>query len=703
MSKKPIKNIFVVMPFVRINGGSRNQEQLSAFFHNNIKRPIEGAEHLQCQYSVTRSGEDFSITREIIRSVCSADIVIADLSGTEPNPNVMYELGVRLAVSHAPVILIREDISGVKNPFDVIGYFTKFYDPLDYSKLEKHLLEKLARLETGEEKFDNEVLRVIREELTLITPDPTSISPDRQRVLVLRGIKHLADSTRVAYGPLGLGMQVRNATSSSFAITGKDIAMAVRSNNPFEHEGIRLLGHAARSIFEKYRDGSKMVILIAAAMIESVAECAGDCPGPSVAEKLSSVANVVIEQLHKCSGMAGPEQWQDLAATAAKMESVPSQLLSAIEVVTQGGIVSIEDSSVTGIQIARQEHFRLERGAVNDDFLSEDNKTLTILSDALVLVCSCSVESLKQVLPILEKVSQAQKTLLFVARGFEDEVIATLQFNNNRGALKCVPVLAPGFGERQIGILQDLAVATGANVLDPATGFSIENAGLNKLGKAKRIVITAKSTEIQDGGGDRNLIAERVGNIRSKLSGCDSDYDREQLERRMALLSGLSSTVFVGGATTDSCQLLKRQVQEAVGACLHAMQGGTIVAAASLLARLATASFGSSASSLEPAHRILMAGLEAPLRAIIRNAGKEENAALQAVRDGEIFDGRQRRLFAAGTTSLKDPVALVVEAISIAASTTSTFLRTSSWSPSSRPDDEATGGGLSGNLASLLQ
>ncbi|MES2735926.1 MAG: TCP-1/cpn60 chaperonin family protein [Verrucomicrobiota bacterium] len=680
------------MPFVRVNGGVRNQEQLSAFFLNHIKRPIENAEHLQYQYNVTRSGEAFSITRDIISALCRADIVITDLSGTEPNPNVMYELGVRLAVSKDPVILIREDIPGARNPFDVLVYYTKAYDPFDYSQLERHLIGKLGRLEAGEEVFDNEVLRVIREELTLITPDPASISPARQRALVLRGIKHLADSTRAAYGPLGLGMQVRSANSVSFAITGKEIAMALRSTNLFEQEGIRFLGCAARSIYEKYDDGSKLVMLIAAAMIESAADLAGNYPGPSVAEDLSSAAKVVIDRLHESAAVIHSEQWPDLAATAAKIENVPSQLLTAIEVVIKGGLLSIEESPEPGIQIVRQEHYRFDRGAVHEDFLSEDNHTVATLCDALVLICPHPVESLRQVLPILEKVAQVNRSLLFVARSFEDEVLSTLRINNSRGLLKCVPVFAPGFGERQLGMLQDLAVVTGAVVLDPATGFSMENAVLSNLGSSKMIVITATSTEVQEGGGKSELIEERVGNIRSKLRTSESGYDREVLQRRMAMLSGLSSTLFVGGPTTESRQLLKRQIEEAVGACSLAMQGGTVVAVASLLARLATASsFGNSDCSTGPAHRILTAGLEAPLRAIILNAGSDENAVLQAIHRGEIFDGRRGRLVAGGTTALKDAVALVAAALSIAASTTSTFLRTSSWSPSSRPDDETHG------------
>lgn len=688
MNKKPLKTIFVIMPFVQVSGGARDEARLSAFFLNHIKGPIESAEHLQHKYKVTRSGEAFSITREIISELCCADIVIADLSGIEPNPNVMYELGVRLAVSNAPVILIRESMTGTKSPFDVFGYYTKPYDPLDYSQLQTHLLGKLARLETGEEGFDNEVLRIIREELTFIRPDPTSISPDKQRTLVLRGIRMLADITRTAYGPLGRGMQV--PTAASFAITGHDIALALRSNNPFEQEGIRFLGHAARSIFEQYSDGSKQVILMTAAMIEVAADGTNINSGAAVAEKLISMAQLIIERLHKSAASIGLEQWPGLAATAAKVEKMPSELLGVINLVNQGGSVTIEDSSAPGIHTVRQEHYKLERGAVREDFLTEENHTLTSLSDALVLISPCSVTSLRQVLPILEKVVQTNRPLLFVAERFEDEVLTALRLNSIRGALKCVPVLAPGFGDRRIGMLQDLAALTGATVLDPQTGLSIENAALSYLGSAEKIIITATSTEIQLGGGEANLIAERIGNIRSKLRSSHSDYEREQLERRMALLSGLSSTVFVGAPTTESRQLLKRQVLEAVGACSLAMQEGTVVAAASHLARLAAVSSDvASVDPTGPADRILKAGLEAPLRALIQNAGGDEKAVFQAVRNGEAFDGRQCRLIAEGETPLRDAVALVSAVVSIAASTTSTFLRTGSWSPSSRQDDEA--------------
>lgn len=690
MSKKPSRTIFVIMPFVQVNGGIRNEARLTAFFLNHIKRPIEDAENLQYQYSVIRSAEAFSITRDIISAICRADIVIADLSGSEPNPNVMYELGVRLAVSKDPVILIREGMPGTKSPFDVLTYFTKSYDPLDYSQLEEHLLGKLARLETGEEVFENEVLRIIREELAFITPDPASISPSRQRALILRGIRYLADTTRTAYGPLGLGLQVRHATSPSFAITGMDIATAVRSNNLFEQEGIRFLGSAARSIFDKYGDGSKLVMLIAAAMIDAAAEDAGEQPGAAVADELTLVAEMIIERLNRSAARTGPEQWPNLAATAAKIESAPLQLLDAIDVVTKGGVFSIEESSELGIRVTRHEHYKFDRGVVLDDFLLEENHTLTTLHDALVLIFSDSVESLRQIVPILEKVARTNKPLLFVAHSFEGEVLATMRLNFSRGSLKCFPVIAPGFGDRKVGILQDLAVVTGATVLDPATGLSIENAEISNLGSAQRIVITAAATEVQGGGGEVSVVAERVRNIRSKLHVSESDYDREQLGRRMALLAGLSSTVTVGSLTTESRQLLKRQVQEAVSACSLAMQSGTVVAAASFLARLSA--FSSDADSdgpIRPAHRILTAGLEAPLRALIRNADRDQIEILQAVHEGEVFDGRKRELVSEGTTSLRDAADLVAAAVLIATSTTSTFLRTGSWSPSSRLEEAA--------------
>jgi len=297
---------------------------------------------------------------------------------------------------------------------------------------------------------------------------------------------------------------------------------------------------------------------------------------------------------------------------------------------------------------------------------------------------------LREVLPILEKVAQTNKPLLFVARSFESQVLTTLRVNNDRGSLKCVPVNAPGFGDRQIGILQDLAALTGATVLDPSAALSLENATLGNLASAQRVVITAGSTEIQFGGGKAEIISDRIAHIRSKLSRCSSEYDQEQLGRRLVSLSGLGSTVFVGGLTIESRQLLKRQVRESLGACSLGMQNGSVSAVASLLVRLAHSySNGDSGESLEPAHKIVIAGMEAPLRALARNAGQDENAVLDAVRNGAAYDGRDRSLRMDGTTSLRDAVDLIAAAVSIASATTSTFLRTSSWIPSHHSDNEA--------------
>lgn len=193
------KGIFVIMPFVQTP--TRDQGQLTSFFENNIKRPIEEAS-LDCEYKVWRSGEKFNITDEIIKDLFKADIVIADLSGEYPNPNVMYELGVRLTLSDKPVILIREKNPSNKKVFDVDSYYIHPYDPLKYSDLERHLIEKLRRFEKGEEQFESPVKKVLHNELILSQSSLNSLSESQQKDVVLRGAKIIENliSSSIAIG-----------------------------------------------------------------------------------------------------------------------------------------------------------------------------------------------------------------------------------------------------------------------------------------------------------------------------------------------------------------------------------------------------------------------------------------------------------------------------------------------------------------------
>jgi hypothetical protein len=392
------KTVFVIMPFV--NTETRNAAQLTAFFENNIKRPIEAAE-LMFRYEVYRSGETFDITTQIIRDLCKANIVIADLSGNYPNPNVMYELGVRLAISDQPVILIREGQAANQRIFDIYGFYTHSYDPFNYYSLEEHLVEKLRRWEAREEPYTNPHLEIIRTEIARINPDLTNVAPSRQRELALRGVRAVSNNIERAFGPYGAGLAVQsNNAGILLEMRGIGIARGMKSANPFEEAGIRLMAGAAINMLDEFGDGTKLPIIMSHTLIDdSVAAMQRGLAARDLLDGIRKGMGVAKSQIENL-GMEGRKYARAVAITAAKNQ-IDADVVDALLQAGTNSFVSIEQKQGNGTTVEKVDHMVVDEGAIHPDFVVDCPQQRCTFDDCAILIYAGKIRTLQELLPIL--------------------------------------------------------------------------------------------------------------------------------------------------------------------------------------------------------------------------------------------------------------------------------------------------------------
>jgi chaperonin GroEL len=675
------------MPFVR--GGTRNETQLTAFFNNHLKRSIENAQ-LQFGYRVDRSGQAFDITTEIIRDICRADIVIADLSGEAPNPNVMYELGVRLAVSELPVILIREKIPENRRIFDIYGFFTFEYDPYDYVSLEEHLITKIASLENGAEPYDNPVLRLIREQTALMAPDPTALAPERQKELVLHGIRFASDAVERAYGPHGSALAVDSTVGDTILIRrGGDLLKNVVSSNPFEARGVRLLADAAQQMHSEMGDGSKLPVLLARSIIENGLDAirSGLFP-PDLMRGIDQGVEAVSHSIRALSLPVGNKRG-DVARTAAKNARFDLDKVGLVLNRGANDLVLIEDGGFGAgtLEVTVSEGFEFDRGPVTPDFIPHGRVELT---DCLVLLYAHRVSHVSEILPILSEIAKLGQSLLVVADDVEGEALATLILNRHKGTLNAIPVKAPSYGGRRPEVMQDLAVYTGAEIVSNLRGYTLLAMTTGQLGRAERVVIEQNRTVLIGGGGRREEVSAREEMLRAQIQATINDYDREMLRVRLARLSGRMVTVTLRGGNPNEVRQRRYELEAALDAVTRANLSGCVPGGGTALirAKAAIEAVPREGNAHSAGLRAVSSALEAPLRTLVKNTGRSPDEVVAQVLGNERpnigFNAASSEVADVWEAGIIDPSAVLARAVEIAGSTARMFLEAGSWAIGSK-------------------
>ena len=681
---KPRKTVFVIMPFTKTE--RRDEKQLTSFFENSIKGAIEGATELDFSYGVYRSSVSFDINTQIIRDLVRADIVIADLSGVMPNPNVMYELGVRLAVADKAVVLIREKNPDNQRIFDIIGFYTHEYDPFDYPPLETHLVEKLRRYETGEDVAESPIVRIIGGEAAWQRATAGSLSPDQQRELVLRGAARAAGLLGQSFGPRGGKVAIARPNAFQF-VTKNSAAIigAVASSEALEAEGVDLIAQLVRDVLGTVGCGGKMAGIVGGALFQAAEE--GLTRGLLRADVIRGMAlarDAALMHLAATARQPDDSLMRSAVITGAQDQEIADAVLRASQ--SAGGVayITVERTGDRRAEVFQRTDRIYEGGLVARELANDPATGHAVFDDCRVLVTSHKLDAVKDLIEVLEEVKRNNVALVIFAEGLDGEAAATLLLNVKRGFLRVAVVRVSGQPNRRAAILEDIAVLTGARFVSRALGDQLTNVTLGDLGRAKRIRITDGEVLIAEPSPDYARLSERVAEVQLGLSLATSDVERSHFLERYTALTGKGALLTVGGITENEARDSHYRAESAMHALALSKRGGVVEGGGVALFWAAEAAESVAVENEgEQVGRAAFANaLRAPLDRLVRSCGLDWQRTVAALkqRKGSGVDVRTGTnvddMFASG---IVDPVESLEQVILVAHSRVKDLLETTVW------------------------
>jgi chaperonin GroEL len=393
------------------------------------------------------------------------------------------------------------------------------------------------------------------------------------------GVDKLADAVRVTLGPRGRHVVLAKAFGGpTITNDGVTVAREIDLEDPFENLGAQLVKSVATKTNDVAGDGTTTATVLAQALIRGgLRSVAAGADPIAFGLGISKAADAVSEALlASATPVSGQKAIAQIATVSSRDEQIGELVGEAMAKVGHDGVVSVEESSTLTTELEFTEGVGFDKGYLSGYFVTDFDAQEAVLDDALVLLHRDKVSSLPDLLPLLEKVAEAGKPLLVIAEDVEGEALATLVVNAIRKTLKAVAVKAPYFGDRRKAFLEDLAVVTGGQVVNPDVGLVLREVGLDVLGSARRVVVSKDDTVIVDGGGAAKAIAARVKQLRSEIETTDSDWDREKLEERLAKLAGGVALIKVGAATETALKERKESVEDAVAAAKAAVEEGIV-------------------------------------------------------------------------------------------------------------------------------
>jgi chaperonin GroEL len=472
------------------------------------------------------------------------------------------------------------------------------------------------------------------------------------------GVDKLADTVRVTLGPRGRHVVLAKAFGGPTVTNdGVTVAREIDLEDPFENLGAQLVKSVATKTNDVAGDGTTTATVLAQALVKAgLRNVAAGANPMSLGVGISKAADVVSEALlDSATAVTDKKGIAQVATVSSRDEQIGELVGEAMTKVGHDGVVTVEESSTLNTELEITEGVGFDKGFISAYFITDFDAQEAVLEDALVLLHRDKISSLPDLLPLLEKVAEAGKPLLIVAEDVEGEALSTLVVNSIRKTLKAVAVKAPFFGDRRKAFLDDLAVVTGGQVVNPDVGLLLREVGLDVLGSARRVVVDKDSTVLVDGGGTKEAIDARAAQLRSEIEATDSDWDREKLEERLAKLSGGVAVIKVGAATETALKERKESVEDAVAAAKAAVEegiitggGASLVRARKALDKLHSELTGDEALGVE----VFKSALSAPLYWIAANAGFDGAVVVNKV--AELPDGQG---FNAATLSYGDLVA----------------------------------------------
>ncbi|MHB8796014.1 MAG: chaperonin GroEL [Candidatus Nanopelagicales bacterium] len=499
-----------------------------------------------------------------------------------------------------------------------------------------------------------------------------------------RGVNALADAVRVTLGPKGRNVVIdKKWGAPTITNDGVTIAREIELDDPYENLGAQLAKEVATKTNDVAGDGTTTATVLAQAMVrEGLKQVAAGASPLEIKRGIDKAVAAVTEQLlANAREVADKAEIADVATISSQDREIGDLIADAFDKVGKDGVISVEESSTTGLELEFTEGMQFDKGFISAYFVTDPDRMETVLEDGRILLVQGKVASVQELLPLLEKVVQAGKPLLIVAEDVEGEALSTLVVNRIRGTFSSCAVKAPAFGDRRKAILQDLAILTGAQVVSPEVGLKLDQVGLEVLGTARRIVVTKDNTTVIDGGGSEADVEARVAQIRAEIERTDSDWDKEKLQERLAKISGGVVVIKVGGHTEVELKEKKHRIEDAVSATRAAIEEGIVSGGGTALVQAAKVLDGDLGLTGDQATGvgIVRRSMAEPLRWIAENAGEQGYVVVSKVAElpaGHGLDaatGEYVDLVAAGVI---DPVKVTRSALQNAASIAAMLLTT---------------------------
>jgi chaperonin GroEL len=520
-----------------------------------------------------------------------------------------------------------------------------------------------------------------------------------------RGMNQLADAVKVTLGPKGRNVVLEKKWGApTITNDGVSIAKEIELEDPYEKVGAELVKEVAKKTDDVAGDGTTTATVLAQALVrEGLRNVAAGANPMGLKKGIEAAIARVSEELSKLAkDVETKEQIASTASISAADPTVGEIIAEAMDKVGKEGVITVEESNTFGLELELTEGMRFDKGYISPYFATDAERMETDLDDPYILIVNSKVSTVKDLLPLLEKVMQSGKPLAIVAEDVEGEALATLVVNKIRGTFKSVAVKAPGFGDRRKAMLGDIAILTGGQVISEEVGLKLENANIDLLGRARKVTVTKDETTIVEGAGDADQIAGRVAQIRAEIEKSDSDYDREKLQERLAKLAGGVAVIKVGAATEVELKERKHRIEDAVRNAKAAVEEGVLPGGGVALLAATVSAFdkldlvGDEATGAN----IVKLALEAPIKQIAFNAGLEGGVVVEKVRGLEAGYGLNA---ATGeyvdmvATGIIEPAKVTRSALQNAGSIAGLFL-TTECVIADKPEKSSGGGGAGGGM-----
>jgi len=499
-----------------------------------------------------------------------------------------------------------------------------------------------------------------------------------------RGVNQLADTVKVTLGPKGRNVVIAKSFGApTITNDGVTIAKEIELSDPVENMGAQLVKEVATKTNDVAGDGTTTATVLAQAMVkEGLRNLAAGAQPMDLKQGIEAAVIAISARLRENATVVKDKaQIADVATISAQDRAIGDLIAEAMDKVGKDGVITVEEASTTALELEFTEGMQFDKGYISPYFVTDQDRMEAVLEDAYILLVSNKVSALAELLPLLEKVSQAGKPLLIVAEDVEGEALSTLVVNRMRGVFTSVAVKAPAFGDRRKSILQDMAILTGGTVISEEVGMKLEGATLEDLGRARRIVVTKETTTIVDGAGDKAVVAGRVGELRAEISQSDSDWDREKLQERVAKLSGGVCVIKVGAHTEVELKEKKHRLEDAISATRAAVEEGIVIGGGAALVHAADALNDNLGFTGDKAVGVALVrkACDEPLRWIAENAGLEGYvvvAKVRAMKHNEGFNAATDVYGDLAKDGVIDPVKVTRSALANAASIAAMFITT---------------------------